>query len=169
MTSVLLAAVAFLAMEPVVYAYHRWIMHGVGIELHRSHHEAHEDGGWEANDVYPLLSATVTVLGFGLGFNVSGLAPLVPVCVGVTVYGACYAFVHDVYIHRRLRWFTAEWRPLEGLKAAHRVHHIWHGEPYGMLFPVVPRALRERAARVDYDPFPGRSRGSAPSQVPADA
>lgn len=168
MTDVLLAALAFAAMEPVVYAYHRWVMHGFGMELHRSHHRPHEDTGWEANDVFPLLSASVTVLGFGLGFNVSGLAPLVPVCVGVTVYGACYAFVHDVYIHRRLRWFTAEWRPLEGLKAAHRVHHLWGGEPYGMLVPIVPRALRRRAAQVDYDPFP-RPRGSAPSQVPADA
>ena len=33
------------------------------------------------------------------------LAELVPIGVGVTVYGAAYALVHDVYIHRRLRWF----------------------------------------------------------------
>ena len=170
MTSVLLAAVAFVLMEPVVYAYHRWVMHGVGIRLHWSHHEA-GDGGWEANDLYPLIAATVTMLGFGLGFNVSGLAPLVPVCIGVTLYGLAYVFVHDVYIHRRVRWFTAEIGVAERLKAAHRVHHIWHGEPYGMLFPVVPAELRRRAETIDYDPFPSpaRAKGSAPSQVPADA
>ena len=36
---IVIAVVAFLAMEPITAATHRWIMHGVGEFLHRSHHQ----------------------------------------------------------------------------------------------------------------------------------
>ena len=38
MTPVLLFAAAFVAMEGVSYAGHRWVMHGPGMGWHRSHH-----------------------------------------------------------------------------------------------------------------------------------
>ena len=41
------------------------------------------------------------------------------------------------------------WSPLERLKEAHALHHRFGGEPYGMLCPVIPRQLRERAALAD--------------------
>ncbi len=167
----LLVIGAFLGMEVLVYLSHRFLMHGPGMPIHKSHHQRRSEPGFELNDVYPLAGSAVAMAGFGLGLNVGGLAPLLPVAIGLTVYGAAYFFVHDLYIHRRLPWFHAELAVCERLKAAHRIHHLWGGEPYGMLFPVVPAALRERAAQVDYDPFPtpGRSaRGSRPSQVPVE-
>ncbi|MFP5376472.1 MAG: sterol desaturase family protein [Acidimicrobiia bacterium] len=171
--TVLLVAGAFLGMELLVYVSHRFLMHGPGMPIHKSHHQRRPQPGFELNDVYPLIGSTVAMAGFALGLNVEGLAPLLPMAVGLTLYGAAYFFVHDVYIHRRLPWFEAELGICERLKAAHRVHHLWGGEPYGMLLPVVPAALRERAAAVDYDPFPParRSRaasGSRPSQVPVE-
>jgi beta-carotene 3-hydroxylase len=62
--------------------------------------------------------------------------------------------VHDVYIHDRLPLFRGRTVPvLERLAAAHRIHHLYNGEPYGMLLPIVPRELRERAERTARDPF----------------
>ena len=75
------------------------------------------------------------------------------VVAGVSAYGLLYALVHDVYIHRRLPLFRRRHALLERLADAHRIHHLYNGEPYGMLVPVVPRDLRERAARTDRDPL----------------
>jgi beta-carotene 3-hydroxylase len=153
MRFVALAALSFVLMEPVTYAAHRWVMHGFGERLHRSHHRP-PTGGWEANDLYPVVFASVVLVGLYLGFNVPGLGGLVAVGVGVTAYGAAYALVHDVYIHGRLPLFRGRrFAVLDRLADAHRIHHLYNGEPYGMLFPIVPAELRERAARTDRDPL----------------
>ena len=169
---VVLVVGAFLGMEALVYLSHRFVMHGPGMPIHKSHHQRHPEPTWERNDLYPLTGSALAMAGFGLGLNVAGLEALVPLAIGLTIYGAAYFFVHDIYIHRRLPWFGAELAVCERLKSAHRIHHLWGGEPYGMLFPVVPAALRERAMGIDYDPFPAsrpRSvRGSTPSQVPVE-
>jgi beta-carotene 3-hydroxylase len=153
MTALVLVLGAFVVMEPITAATHRWIMHGIGERLHRSHHRA-TSGRWEANDAYPVMFATVVCLALWVGFNQPGWAGLVPVGVGVTLYGLAYALVHDVYIHGRLRLFgERRFRLLDELAAAHRIHHLYNGAPYGMLMPVVPRSLRERASHTDRDPL----------------
>lgn len=148
--AVALGAGAFVAMEPLTYAAHRWVMHGVGWAWHRSHHRRRPEPSrlveqLEANDWYPVVFAAVTVVAMALGTSARSLAFLVPVAVGVTTYGAAYAFVHDLYIHGRFVRLPLL-RPLEHLRKAHALHHRFGGEPYGMLCPVVPRALRARAA-----------------------
>jgi hypothetical protein len=58
----LLVLLAFLVMEPLTYAAHRWVMHGqTGIAWHESHHEA-TSGGWERNDWYPVVFAAAGLL-----------------------------------------------------------------------------------------------------------
>ena len=106
----------------------------------------------EAEPAFPESAATIVAL--AVGFNVDGWSVLVPVCVGVTAYGAAYAFVHDVYIHGRLG--PRRPRPaLDRLAIAHDLHHRYGGEPYGMLLPIVPSALRRRVGeRVDAVPRP---------------
>jgi beta-carotene 3-hydroxylase len=167
--TLLVAVATFLLMEPATYAMHRWVMHGPGRGLHLSHHRRGSEG-FELNDWYPVLFATLGMLSFAAGASIGPLRLLVPVSLGSAAYGAAYVFVHDLYIHRRLSWVAGTWRPLERLKAAHRVHHLFNGEPYGMLFPVVPAELRRRAAAVSTDPFPpAPARGSRPPQVPVEA
>jgi beta-carotene 3-hydroxylase len=140
------ALVAALAMEPVSYAAHRWLMHGPGRRLHRSHHAARV-GRWEANDTFPLVFASVTVLAMAAGVNVGSLHPVAVAAAGVSLYGVAYLAVHDGYIHGRLgHWPTIG--PLEGLRRSHALHHRFGGEPYGMLLPVVPGAVRRRAAET---------------------
>jgi beta-carotene 3-hydroxylase len=145
-TAVVLVVVSFLAMEAVSYATHRWVMHGIGIGWHRSHHQARH-GGWERNDLFPVAFSTVGVLGFALASYGPAIRPLFWVATGVTLYGAAYAYVHDVFIHQRLTLPVPRLRYFAWLREAHRVHHLFGGEPYGMLFPVVPRDLREQAQR----------------------
>lgn len=146
MTALVLVAVSFVAMEAVSYAAHRWVMHGFGVRWHRSHHRP-DRGGWEQNDLYPLLFSSLGVLGFALASYGPAVRPLFWVATGVTLYGAAYAYVHDVFIHQRLKLPVPRLRYFAWLREAHRVHHLFGGEPYGMLFPVVPRELRERAER----------------------
>ena len=156
MTNVLVAVAAFLLMEPFTYAAHRWVMHGIGERLHRSHHvnaARNTPTAWETNDVFPLMFASFVMAALALGFNANGFDMLVPVCIGVSVYGMAYFAVHDLYIHRRIRVLgNRRIAPLERLAEAHRMHHATNGEPYGMLMPIVRQP-----------------RGSRPSHVPVEA
>lgn len=146
--------VAFVSMEAVSYLAHRFLMHGIGMVLHRSHHDSLVTR-FEANDLFPVMFAAVTILAMSAGATLPSLHVVFIVGIGVTIYGAAYAFVHDVYIHARL----GQMRPvgfLEYLKASHRIHHLYGGEPFGMLMPVVPKRLRARAESATYDPLEGR-------------
>jgi len=153
----LVALVAFVAMEPLTYAAHRWLMHGPAERLHRSHHRNAARATaerWEANDLFPLAFGAIVVALMAVGFNLNGWGLLVPACVGVTVYGVAYATVHDLYVHRRFVRTTRTVPVLEWLAEAHRMHHRTNGEPYGMLIPIVRRDHRN---------------GSRPSHEPVDA
>lgn len=154
MRPLLLVLAAFVAMEPVTAATHRWVMHGLGpgrilrglgVRLHRSHHRR-RTGRIEANDAFPVIFAAVVCLGMWIGFNLPGLDGLIWVGIGITAYGIAYAAVHDIYIHERVPALSRRRHgPLERLADAHRIHHLYNGAPYGMLVPIVPRHLRERA------------------------
>ena len=142
---------AFVAMEAVSYLTHRFVMHGFGFAIHKSHH-VNRDGGFEMNDLYPMMFSSVAILSFTAGTFLPALRPLVLVGTGVTLYGVAYLFVHEIYIHRRVLALDRRHPVLEWMKASHRIHHLFGREPFGMLLPIVPRELRERAAAVPYDP-----------------
>ena len=144
MTGLLLALAAFVAMEAVSYGAHRWVMHGFAMGWHRSHHRPRV-GRFEKNDLFPLCFSTVGVALCALATMGPAIGPLLWVAGGITAYGALYMFVHDVYIHERLPVGLPRLRYLDWLRDSHRIHHLFGGEPYGMLLPLVPRALRERA------------------------
>ena len=156
--TVVVVVASFLLMEPLTALTHRYVMHGVGVALHRSHHRRVRPGEsparWEANDWFPVMFAAIVLVGFALGFNVAGFEVLVPVGVGVTLYGAAYALVHDVYIHRRLPLFGDRRVPvLDHLAAAHRVHHDRNGAPYGMLLPVGLSSRPASGSRPSHEPL----------------
>jgi beta-carotene 3-hydroxylase len=146
---------AFLLMEPVAYLAHRLVMHGRTrtARWHVPHHRPPVAGQrLDTNDGYPAVLAAATVAVLALA-TARGWSTAVWAGVGVSAYGAAYLVVHDLYIHRRLRWLTWTWQPLERVREAHRIHHLWGGEPYGFLFPVVPADLRARARAVRRDPL----------------
>lgn len=148
MRPLLLIVVAFAAMEPVTAGTHRFVMHGIGIRLHRSHHRP-GTRGLEANDAYPVMFAAVVCVGLWIGFNAPRWSDLVPIGIGITLYGVAYALVHDVYIHGRVLLFgERRWSVLDRLADAHALHHRFGGAPYGMLLPIVPSAVRARASQA---------------------
>ena len=159
---VVIALVAFVGMEGFTYLAHRFVMHGIGWVLHRSHHESSAER-FEANDVFPCIGAAVAMVGFAVGFNVP-VPGLVAVGAGVTAYGFAYLFVHDVYIHGRIGRLPRI-ELLERLRRAHALHHLFGGEPFGMLLPVLPRRLRLLAPTVDADAAVARRPGRV--RVPA--
>ena len=146
MTPVLLVVGAFVAMEAVSYAGHRWVMHGFAMAWHRSHH-APPKGRVERNDLFPVCFSAVGILLFALGSL--GVDALWWVGVGVTAYGAAYLFVHEVYIHHRLPVPVPHLRYLEWLRDSHRVHHQTSAEPYGMLLPLVRHPAQARTPVKD--------------------
>ena len=146
--TLLVVLLAFVAMEPVTYLVHRFVMHGPGLVWHRSHHARAgrgADARFERNDWFPVVFASSTITMMLIGSLVPAVSLLVPVGAGITAYGLAYLFVHDIYIHRRLVPGLGRRRSLERLAGAHDVHHRFGTEPYGMLVPVIPARLRERA------------------------
>jgi len=156
MTFVLVAFSAFVAMEAVSYLLHRFVMHGVGWRVHADHH-APSATGFERNDLYPASFSLLAIGLFALGTTLPSLRVLVAAGIGMTVYGLAYFYVHEVYVHRRLPLPRGRWAYLVWLERRHRIHHLYGGEPYGMLLPLVPRELRDRAVTDGREPFAWRA------------
>lgn len=120
------------AMEGVGTLAHKYIMHGWGWWLHRSHHEPHL-GTLETNDLYLAALGLIATALVALGK--SGYAPLQWVGGGVAGYGALYVLAHDGFFHRH---WPRKPRPvnryLKRLHRAHRLHHAVKGRTGSVSF-----------------------------------
>jgi beta-carotene 3-hydroxylase len=143
---------AFMAMEAVSYLLHRFVMHGPGWPVHADHH-SQRSRGFERNDLYPASFSLLAIGLFTLGTTVPALRVFVAAGLGMTLYGLAYFYVHEVYVHCRLPLPRPRRGYLVWLERQHRIHHLYGGEPYGMLLPLVPRELRARAASDGREPF----------------
>jgi beta-carotene 3-hydroxylase len=117
-----LATVAF--MEGVAYVSHRWVMHGFGWFLHKSHHEA-RTGFWELNDWYFVMYAIPSIILLLGGVSGEWAEWTVWVGAGIAAYGAIYLGFHDIIVHKR--WdsgYVARWSYMKRIVQAHRIHHI---------------------------------------------
>jgi len=153
MTSVVVALVALMLMEPVAALAHRYVFHGFGMGWHRSHHLP-PHGVLEANDLFPVVFSAATIVVLSFGVWVGAGAVLVPIGVGVTAYGVSYLVVHDLVIHRRVPWLPIPDALGHRLRAAHNVHHLFSDAPFGFLAPVVPARLRAAAVARGRDDTP---------------
>lgn len=111
----------FIAMEISGWVIHKFVMHGPLWSIHKTHHQASKYF-FELNDLFSLIfgsiAFTLILLGaetldfrFWMGF-------------GISFYGILYFFLHDVLIHRRIKWFQKpkNWF-LKGIFRAHQAHH----------------------------------------------
>lgn len=135
---ILIVVTSFVAMEGVAWLAHKYLMHGLLWTLHRDHHKKDEYGFFEHNDFFFLIFATPGITCLAIGGYTSA-SYLLFIGVGITLYGLCYFFVHDVFIHQRIRMLrnSNNWY-LRGIRRAHKVHHKHlgkeDGECFGMLW-----------------------------------
>ncbi len=138
-------------MEGVAYAAHRWIMHGVGWFLHRSHHRA-RDGWWEWNDLYAAIFAVPSVALIFAGLQLGWWPGVVWIGAGVAAYGAIYFGFHDVIVHRRLPTrYLPRSAYMKRIVQAHRLHHVVETREgnvsFGFLVAPRPDALKAELKR----------------------
>jgi beta-carotene 3-hydroxylase len=144
-----LATVA--AMEGVAYAAHRWVMHGPGWFLHKSHHRE-RTGRFEANDLYAVIFAVPSFLLILGGVHLGWGAWATWVGAGVAAYGAIYFGFHDVIVHRRLAHrYVPRSSYMKRIVQAHRLHHATEGKygsvSFGFLVAPPADALKAELAR----------------------
>ncbi|PKL81233.1 MAG: carotene hydroxylase [Ignavibacteriae bacterium HGW-Ignavibacteriae-4] len=134
--SLSLVVATFLFMEFVAWFTHKYIMHGFLWVLHKDHHQK-EHGFFEKNDVFFIIFAIPSITLFALGAEYTSYV-LFSIGLGILVYGIAYFLVHEVFIHKRLKWFkSTNSRYLSVLRKAHYSHHKHlgkeDGESFGML------------------------------------
>ena len=125
-------------MESVAWFSHKYLMHGFLWFLHKDHHQHNTNiKPFEHNDSFFLLFAApgICLLYIGLEeFSISFWIGL-----GISIYGLAYFLIHDVFIHRRIKWLRNIDSPyFRAIRKAHKVHHKHFnkedGECFGMLW-----------------------------------
>src|SRR6201996_8704526 len=129
---------AFIAMEGVAWLTHKYIMHGLLLRLHKDHQKKDPGSFFEKNDYFFLIFALPGIACLTLGLYTT-LAPLLYIGLGITLYGAAYFIVHDIFIHQRFKILRkTDNSYLRGIRKAHKMHHKHldkeDGECFGMLF-----------------------------------
>lgn len=120
---ILLFLATILGMEGFAYAAHRWVMHGPGWFLHKSHHRP-RTGMFERNDLYAVVFAIPSIVLLLGGVQLGWWPGCTWIGAGIAAYGAIYFGFHDVLVHRRLpHRHVARSRYLKRIVQAHRLHH----------------------------------------------
>ena len=133
-----LVIAAFAFMEGVAWFTHKYIMHGMLWSIHKDHHKKISRGFLEHNDLFFLFFASpgICALFFGMQNNYNFLFWI---GMGITLYGATYFLVHDIFIHQRFKIFRhTDNAYFKAIRRAHKVHHKHldrqPGECFGMLW-----------------------------------
>ena len=135
--NIFITILAFLGMEFIAWAAHKYVMHGFLWFLHKDHHVL-TGKPLQKNDSFALIFAIPSALGFILG-SLYNNNILFYTGLGILFYGIAYLFVHDIFIHRRMKVFTKPNNTyLKAVLFQHRKHHANEnkedGEFFGMLF-----------------------------------
>jgi beta-carotene 3-hydroxylase len=148
---ILLFLATLLAMEVVAYAAHRWVMHGPGWFLHKSHHSP-RTGRFERNDWFAVIFALPSIALIYLGVHGGWGDWAVWVGAGIAGYGAVYFGFHDVIVHKRLdHRYLPRSDYMKRIIQAHRLHHVVETREgtvsFGFLWAPRPEALKAELAR----------------------
>ncbi len=152
-----IVTVTFVAMEFVAWGTHKFVMHGFLWKLHQDHHQRDHDHVLERNDSFFLLFAVPSMFLFLIG-SIRGLGtPWLWIGLGILSYGIAYFFVHEVFIHQRIKWLrNSKNRYFIALRRAHKIHHKHlgkeEGECFGML--IVPMKYYREAVKLGKESNP---------------
>ena len=127
-----LTILGFIGLEIFSYGAHRWLFHGFLWRVHVTHHTPRKDW-FELNDIFSLIFGSVSVF-----FILSQNSVLLPIGLGIVIYGFVYFITHDLFTHRRFLPFKSKNKILLKIRAAHQNHHQSiekQGlEPFGLFF-----------------------------------
>lgn len=131
---IVLVILVFILMEGATWLIHKYVMHGFLWFLHRDHHDHSNEGELEKNDWFFVIFAlpTIALMYFG---SLQNFNNLFFIGLGIMLYGMAYFFVHDIFIHQRLKVFTHTKNPyFLALRRAHKQHHKHLGKEEGECF-----------------------------------
>lgn len=139
-----------MTMEVVAWATHKYVMHGFLWVWHRDHHHRDPNAIFEKNDRFFIFYALISIVNIALwSYDVFSYG--ISIGLGIFAYGLTYFLVHDVFIHRRLKWFSkTESSYGRAIRKAHKVHHKRlgkeEGECFGLLW--VPMEYFKKNERI---------------------
>jgi len=138
-------------MEGFAYVMHRWVMHGPGWFLHKSHHRP-RSGWFELNDLYAVIFALPSILLLLGGVHLGWGDWAVWVGAGIAAYGAIYFGFHDVIVHRRINHrHVPRSAYMKRIIQAHRLHHIVETRQgavsFGFIYAPRPEVLKAQLAQ----------------------
>lgn len=138
MLNFLIIITVFISMEGATWFIHKYVMHGFLWILHRDHHDHSTEGAFEKNDYFFVIFATpaIALMYFG---SLQDFNYLFYIGLAVSMYGMAYFFVHDIFIHQRLKVLRNTKNPyFLALRRAHKQHHKhlgkMDGECFGFLY-----------------------------------
>jgi beta-carotene 3-hydroxylase len=136
--NVFITLLTFILMEGATWIIHKYVMHGFLWVLHKDHHDHSNEGSLEKNDYFFVIFAlpTIALMYFG---SLNAFNYLFFIGLGIMIYGMAYFFVHDIFIHQRMKYFTYTKNPyFSALRRAHKQHHKHtvkeDGECFGFLY-----------------------------------
>lgn len=135
--NILIVLGTFFFMEFMAWFTHKFVMHGFLWYLHKDHHDKSlAPHPFEKNDAFFLIFAIPSMLLIAFGFAEFDFRFFIG--IGIALYGAAYFFVHDLFIHQRLRVLrNAKGKYWKAVRKAHKMHHKhlgkYKGESFGML------------------------------------
>lgn len=132
--NVLITLLVFVLMEGATWLIHKYVMHGFLWVLHKDHHDHSNEGPLEKNDYFFVIFAlpTIALMYFG---SLDGFNHLFYIGLGIMLYGMAYFFIHDIFIHQRLKYFTrTDNSYFKALRRAHKQHHKHLGKEEGECF-----------------------------------
>lgn len=146
---------AVLFMEGVAYVAHRWVMHGFGWFLHKSHHRP-RPGNWEFNDFYALIFAIPSFVLLLGGVQFGWWPGFTWIGAGIAGYGAIYFSFHDVIVHKRLNHrYIPKSDYMKRIIQAHRLHHVVETKygtvSFGFLYAPKPEVLKAELKRRGHE------------------
>jgi beta-carotene 3-hydroxylase len=137
-------------MEFVAWFTHKYVMHGWLWRWHEDHHKPHFNEGhfFEKNDLFFLVFAIPSAASYIIG-SATPARWLFFVGIGISIYGLIYFLIHDVYIHRRFKWFKQlDTNYSRAILRAHGAHHAKQTkedcESFGLLV-VHPKYFKKRS------------------------
>lgn len=136
---ILITLSTFFFMETVAWFTHKYVMHGFLWSWHKDHHVKENNASFiEKNDGFFLVFAIPSVTLYAINFFTGNIWCLA-IAIGISLYGLTYFFVHDVFIHQRIKILrNANNTYFKAIRRAHKIHHKHlgkeHGECFGMLW-----------------------------------